>query len=354
MKQLFLFIIGLSMSLTSWTQPCLPNGITFNTQSQIDSFHISFPNCTIIEGEVIINGVNITNLYGLNAITSIGGALAIVINDSLTTLGGLENLLSIGADLTIFNNPVLNSLTGLAKLTSVGGNLVVYTNDNLPDLTGLDSLVCVGGDLQINTSNALINLNGLKSLTSIGGGLGLWDNPILSDLNALEGLTSINGSIELSNNNSLTTLKGLDNLMAESIHSLHITYNNHLSTCAIQSICDYLAIPYMLIEIHDNATGCSSEEEVDTACMSLSVDSGIAQELFSIYPNPASSGFTIESTKIQPVSNLSIMNLQGILILKCSIRDTRTLINVNNMLNGIYFVRITTLNTINNFKLIKN
>jgi len=354
MKRLFLFIIGLAMSLTSWTQPCLPNGITFSTQSQIDSFHTVFPSCTGIEGDVVINGMNITNLYGLNSITSIGGELAIVINDSLTTLVGLEDLKSVGTNLTIFNNPVLNSLTGLEKLTSVGGSLVVYMNDILPNLIGLDSLEYVGGDIQINTSNALTSLNGVKSLTSIGGGLGLWENPILSDLNGLEGLTSIGDGINISNNSSLTTLKGLDNIKAESILSLHITYNSHLSTCAIQCICDYLAIPYMLIEIHDNATGCNSEEEVDTACIALSTDSNTAQECFSIYPNPVSGNVTIESTKIPFVSNFSILNLQGMEMIKCPIRDKKTLINFNNMPSGIYFVKITTLNTVNNFKLIKN
>jgi hypothetical protein len=354
MKRLFLVIFGLAMSLPSWTQPCLPNGITFSTQSQIDSFHTNFPNCTGIEGDVVINGINITNLYGLNAITSIGGELAIVINDSLTTLGGLENLVSVGATLTIFNNPVLNSLTGLEKLNSVGGSLVVYMNDILPSLIGLDSLKDVGGEIQIHTSNALISLNGLKSLTSIGGDLGLWDNPILSNLNALEGLTSVKGSISLTNNNSLTSLKGLDNVKADSIHSLHITSNSILSTCAIKCICDYLAIPNMLIEILDNATGCNSEEEVDTACMALSVDYNTSQDLFSIYPNPVSTNVTIESTKTQPGIYISIINLQGINMIKCSIRDKKTILDVNNLPRGVYLVKIISLSSTNNYKLVKN
>lgn len=320
MKRIALVIFGIAISLTGWAQPCLSNGITFNTQSQIDSFQVNFPNCTRIEGDVVINGINITNLYGLNEIASIGGGLAIVINDSLTTLGGLENLVSIGATLTIFNNPLLHSLTGLEKLNSIGGSLVVYMNDILPNLIGLDSLKDVGGEIQIHTSNALISLNGLKSLTSIGGDLGLWDNPILSNLNALEELTSVKGSISLTNNNSLTSLKGLDNVKADSINSLNITSNSILSACAVKSICDYLAIPYMLIEILDNATGCNSEVEVDTACRALSVDYNTSQELFSIYPNPASTHVTIESIKTQPGIYISILNLQGINMITCPVK----------------------------------
>lgn len=56
-------------------QPCLPNGITFNTQTQIDSFQINFPNCTEIEGDVLIEGNEITNLDSLDVLTSVYGNL---------------------------------------------------------------------------------------------------------------------------------------------------------------------------------------------------------------------------------------------------------------------------------------
>lgn len=354
MKRLFIVILGLGISLSGLTQPCLPNGITFNTQSQIDSFQVNFPNCTGIEGDVVINGINITNLYGLNEIASIGGGLAIVINDSLTTLGGLENLVSVGATLTIFNNPLLHSLTGLEKLNSVGGSLAVFMNNMLPNLIGLDSLKEVGGDFHINTDSALMSLNGLKSLTSIGGDFGLWNNPVLSDLNALEGLTSVKGSIGVTNNNSLTSLKGLDNVKADSINSLHITSNSILSACAVKSICDYLAIPYMLIEILDNATGCNSEAEVDTACMALSVDNNASQDFFSIYPNPVSTHVTIESTTTQPGIYISIINLQGINMITCPVRENKTILDVNNLPGGVYLVKIISLSSTNNYKLVKN
>lgn len=68
---LFTFALILYGSAVS-AQPCLPNGITFNTQTQIDSFQIIYPNCTEIEGGVVIEGNDITNLDGLNVITSIG------------------------------------------------------------------------------------------------------------------------------------------------------------------------------------------------------------------------------------------------------------------------------------------
>jgi len=91
MKNLTLIIvITLHVSLFtfhSFSQPCLPEGITFTTQAQIDSFQINYPNCTEIEGDVEINGDDITNLNGLNVLTSIGGYLFIGDNDALISLG---------------------------------------------------------------------------------------------------------------------------------------------------------------------------------------------------------------------------------------------------------------------------
>lgn len=341
------------MSITGLAQPCLPDGITLNEQTQIDSFPINFPNCSEIAGDVIINGHNIKNLYGLNAVTFIGGQLAIVMNDSLQTLAGLENLVSVGGFMTIYGNPVLNSLSGLERLENVKEDLRILENNILPNLSGLDSLRFIGGVLQICNSNELNSLDGLESLDSIGGDIGFWDNPVLSDLNGLNGLTSIGGEIFFSDNNALTTLKGLDNIDTASIHSLRIYDNSHLTTCAIQSICNFLKIPYMFIDIHDNAPGCNSEEEVDTACLTLSIDRNKNIEIFSIYPNPVYDDITIESSVIHPYSNLSLINLQGDELINLKIKEKKTSINLIDLPGGIYFLRITSLNLVNTFRIIK-
>ncbi len=34
--------------------PCLPEGITFTTQAQIDNFQLNYPGCTEIEGDMKI------------------------------------------------------------------------------------------------------------------------------------------------------------------------------------------------------------------------------------------------------------------------------------------------------------
>ena len=106
-------------------QGCLPEGITFTTQEEIDSFQVNYPGCTEIEGGVIINSYSgITNLEGLSVINAIGGDLKILRNLELISLTGLENLYFIAGNLVVgelvniwgdtHGNPVLCSLLGLS------------------------------------------------------------------------------------------------------------------------------------------------------------------------------------------------------------------------------------------------
>jgi hypothetical protein len=140
MNKLITIIIGLIFSLTGFSQSCLPDGIIFSSQAEIDNFQVSFPGCSEIEGNVAIVGNDITNLNGLGVITHIGGYLQIGATDELISLRGLDSLISIGSELYITCNDALTSLTGLEGLTSIGSDLSIICNYALTSLTGLDNL----------------------------------------------------------------------------------------------------------------------------------------------------------------------------------------------------------------------
>ncbi|MBE0662662.1 MAG: T9SS type A sorting domain-containing protein [Bacteroidales bacterium] len=228
-------------------QHCLPEGITFTTQEQIDNFQINYPGCTEIEGNVVIEGNSISNLNGLSVLDSIGGSLEILYNLALTNLAGLENVTSIGGDLRVWGNAALTSMTGLESLTYIGGDLGIFINDSLTSLTGLENLDSIGGNLEIggyyySSGNvSLSSLAGLNNLISIGGSLFIRYNPELSDLSALENLNFIPDNLTITGNYSLTN-------------------------CAIQNICNYLNAPNGVVEIHNNGSGCNSQSEVVNAC----------------------------------------------------------------------------------------
>ena len=72
---LLIFVLLLTHITANSQSPCLPEGITFTTQAQVDSFQINYPGCTEIMGTVVIEGPSINNLDGLNVLTAVGGFL---------------------------------------------------------------------------------------------------------------------------------------------------------------------------------------------------------------------------------------------------------------------------------------
>jgi hypothetical protein len=459
-------------------QSCLPSGITFTSQSQVDSFQSDYPGCTEIEGGVVIRGEDIVNLNGLSVLTAIGGTLEIGDDDGnnpmLTSLTGLDNLLSVGIGIGISGNENLASLNGLQNLVSVGYlGLGIYNNDALTDLTGLNSLETITGGFALCGNDGLVSLNGLQSLTSIGGnfwlghdtwggggnsslfsadgienlasigdGLSITDNDLLADLSAfaalssigsdikigsilgsgnplltslagLENLDTIPGSIILANNAMLTSLAGLDNvayigsrlrvqyspnsdfsglssltriggdLMLEgnpnlvslaglencdtiggdlslklnplleslinidstvfpAMDNLVISDNESLSYCEIMAVCEYLHVQGGSVTIENNATGCSSQDEVEAICFAGmdAPENQSHQPQLIISPNPARQTIKIDmpGTKSNSSFHIRILNPDGKVTIELKTNEMPVNVNVSNLNPGIYFV----------------
>lgn len=404
---------------------CLPEGITFTNQTEIDNFQTNYPNCTEIDGDVTISGDDIGNLNGLSVLTSIGGYFQIGkypysgLNPSLTNLTRLDNVASIGGRLWVVGNELLTSLTGLGNVTSIGGNLSIYENAALTSLAGLDNLTYIetwlhiydnpylssceaqglcdyllnpNGHVSIHNNatgcnnppevanacgftlpclpygkyylftqadidnfatdypnctelegdviisgDGITNLNGLSVLTSIGEDLIIGNylnnngNPNLTSLAGLEGLTSIGGYLGIGRNNTLTNLSGIDNIDANSMDALYIYDNISLSMCEVQSVCDYLSVPGGTVEISGNTTGCNSQEEVEQACLALTVEEVNDNENYSIYPNPVKD---IAAFSSEEITSIEIYDMMGKLIL----RRNSNKVDMSNLNPGIYFV----------------
>lgn len=329
MKKFIVLISVVAISYTFTTaQPCLPDGITFSTQAQIDNFQADYPGCTVIEGNVSIQGSDITNLNGLSVLTSIEGNLMI---------GGYAA-----------GNPSLSSLTGLDNLTSIGGYLWIRINTSLTSLNGLEGLTFIGTNLIIWHNDALSTLTGLDSLTSIGGTLVIEYNASLTSLTGLEGVTSIGGELFIGYHIALTSLAGLDNIEAGSITNLIIRYNPSLSTCEVQSICDYLAAPNGYVDIAFNASGCNSQAEVTAACETLGIQGTLALKDFSVSPNPFSDQLSIAFDLPQTsLVSIYIFNALGEKIAKLfndrlPAGPQRFELNAGDLPKGIYFCKVQT------------
>lgn len=290
------------------------NLVYFTSQAEIDSFQINYPGISTVDKNILINGIDITNLDSLNVITTIngnmriggndsltnlvglnslksvnngiwiesnkslinfsgldslsniGGDFRVANNESLTSIEGLESLLTVNGELMIYNNESLLNLTGLSNLTYIGENLIIAHNSTVEDLFGLESLEAVGGFLSIGENDNLTSLFGLDSLNTIGENLYIVNNNALTSLSGLESLHTINGRLSIYNNSALTSLSGIDNIEASTISDLDISGNVLLSTCEVQSVCDFMISLHGSVNIYGNATGCNDPIEVANAC----------------------------------------------------------------------------------------
>jgi len=222
MKKLTLFIaFAFLIQAPVFSQSCLPAGITFSNQAAIDSFQSNNPGCTEIEGDVKIEGSNITNLNGLNVLTAFGGDLWVKSSGNLYNLTGLDSITSISGGLKV-EGTVLNNLSGLDQLTTIGGALEIYYHYSLITLAGLEKLTSIGGDLKIGYypyggNHYLISIAALSNVTSIGGNVEIIECHVLPNLSGLEGITSIPGDLiigqdQIGGNAVLNSLSGLDNV----------------------------------------------------------------------------------------------------------------------------------------------
>ena len=362
-RHLILLACTIGITPVAHAQGCLPDGIIFTSQAQVNGFPQAHPGCTTIEGYLRIGAGAVTDLAPLAQITAVNGYLQIGANPQLTNLSGLDNITSVGGSLGITGNAQLTDISALSGITTVGGLMEVSANNNLTSLIGLQGINTVGSYLEISDSPGLSSLQGLEgtqtiggdilingnpalasmqglSPSSVGGGLSLMNNPQLMDLSAASGLTSLGGALSLIGNTSILSLEelsgitavdglvrvtgssglmsldGLRNIDASTILDLIIVNNPGLFQCAVESLCDYLAIPASMANITGNATGCASRTEVEEACILASVDgpwTTLGAMSIEIFPNPSKGAIAITGD-LSGLVDIRVMDNAGRLI----------------------------------------
>ncbi|MBI5917160.1 MAG: T9SS type A sorting domain-containing protein [Bacteroidetes bacterium] len=229
-----------------------------------------FNSLTTVGSNIFINNnFGLTSIAGLGGLASIPGTLLIYLNPVLTGITGFGAVTSIDGDLEISNNATLTNISGLNMVSTISGTLKIDNNDDLTSMSGLSAVMSIGGDLQVSGNESLTNLFGLGTVTAVAGSLLINGNFSLSNITNLAGITAIGGTLSIASNEALTSLNGLQNISPTSLTNLVITFNPLLSTCEVQSICDYLAIPGSTATINDNAMGCATRVEVEAACLAL-------------------------------------------------------------------------------------
>ncbi len=441
---------------------CLPEGITIVRQSQIDSFHLIYPQCTQILGAVKIGGAKIKKLNGLTGVLTIDGDLEVKSTTLLETLSGLDSLISIGGNLSLIGNSALKNVRGLDRLTLLGGSLFLEQNQIFTEMDSFDQLAVVGNKIQIlnnsalpeiKTFNNIVSLNsisiggnarldritgfaslsyvgnllqisnnvilrhlsgfnnvvyaagveisknpliteitcftklqqigwlrltisnnarlsritGFPNLEKIGSSFYLENNPELESLMGFQKLDTIWNTFKVYSNDKLTSLedfgrrrlvinflrieandqlvslRGIDQLDPAALCGLMVDSNASLSDCALASICKYLEFSNCGKYFKNNAPGCNSKAEVDSACTHLSSGFREMDPEISIFPNPADNRVVIQCNAR---GKLTIFNLNGLEMFSTSVRSSQVSIDVSFLPAGFYVLRCVSNNAV--------
>lgn len=303
MKHYYFSALALLAVAFSYGQ-CPPAGLNITSQAQLNAFLVDYPNCTQINGDVIIDEANITDLNALTNIVTITGALEIRQVPALANLNGLQNLQTVGTDLILREVEGLSTLAALSSLTSVGGEFTVRSCPDLVEFNGVNNLMHVGLGMIIRDCESLTSIEGLSNLTFVGEILEVVENPVLTNLTGLENIMTIvggeEGALVIEGNAMLTSLEGLGNAYTVMTGDVTIAANGLLSLCAVPSICSYLQNPPAgaLITINTNLLGCNSQAEVETACTVLDTDYFTETVVpFRVMQNPVEDMLQLHSTE---------------------------------------------------------
>ena len=367
---------------------CLPSGISFYNQAQIDNFPSMYTGCAVIEGYVnidtrnalnvdsliqitLIQGdlymsennitdltgfANLTGIYGnarfsensfssfhgMEALGYIGGTLGVSESYELESLDGLQNLDLIGGDLDLEENYNLVNIDALSGLDSLGGSLIL---EDLPRLHHLDALLgreTIYGSLVVDGLDSLLNLNGLLSIQHVDSTLKIRGNVLLPTLEGLANIQSINGELILAHNYTLNSLLGIESISPNSITELTIEESGQLNFCALDNICSFLLDNLGPHTIETNDIGCNSALEITNACNgSNGIEENLARTL-TFYPNPASDNLTVNLGDLNGVNTtIKLYDSSSKLVFQKQSSST-LMIDVSGFAKGIYSLELAT------------
>lgn len=221
---------------------CPSGTVRLESQTAINNFDNNFPNCKIIEGDLIIGRTSapttgnfeINSLTPLSNIEVIKGDLQIGFNTNLndleglenlkiiegnaeirggfntTSLKGLENLDSIGAQFSILATEIIN-MNNLTSLKYIGGSFIISGNRNLEEFS-IPSLIDIGGFLSFRENENLERIKDMHHWVSLTGGLSFVKSEALNDLSGLSNLQTLGRGLTIDGTNNVNILPQLTSL----------------------------------------------------------------------------------------------------------------------------------------------
>ncbi|WP_299099909.1 T9SS type B sorting domain-containing protein [uncultured Winogradskyella sp.] len=244
---------------------CPSSDVTLNSQAAVTDFITNYPNCDTISGDLIITG-NVTDISGLDNITSIDGKL-VINNTQLTSVEDFNNLAYVLYSIEITNNDFITEIDGFNGLIDLGALFIVENNASLEALTGFNEATAVFGDFWINYNPLLETISGFDILTTAYGFFGITNCPILSSIPSFNNLNYVSWGIQF-NNVGLTDIADFDNLTAiggvDAASGFIVSNNQNLISVSGFNCLDTITFDFLIQDnpVLENIYGLSSLSSV--------------------------------------------------------------------------------------------
>ncbi len=182
------------------------NTLDYSTQSELDDFKTSFPNCLYLRSITLTHSENdpITDLTAFQNIDSLKLDLRISELHELTNLNGLQSLRRLD-DLVISNCPLLESTNELQSLTQLDGDIILSNNEVLDDLIGFQQIDSIVQNIRLDGLAGLTNLDGFQNLIKVRS-LSITDCSSLESTAQLENLRMVTSNFYIESNENLTNI----------------------------------------------------------------------------------------------------------------------------------------------------
>ncbi len=262
---------------------------------------------------------------------------------NVSTLAALHNLDSIGFTFTIPNEiGDLQTLEGLENLSYIQHGFVAH-NKNLKDISALmvsptysGHTFIISGCDSLDPSLSISNINAPDFID-------IYNNPSIKEITGFSDIDSLHRGLIISNNKNLEKITCLKNLKYVKIGGDPSSIANTPNLTNISGLCPLFTEGTIdgTIEIHDNAPGFNSVQEIIDWCMTPTEDLP-TYDAISVYPNPTSDAFQIEVPLdlIQVGMMVDLVDISGTSHFSVRLHDTVSRIPVGDLPPGLYFLRI--------------
>jgi Leucine-rich repeat (LRR) protein len=305
-------------------------------------------------GGINVDGLNIADLTGIEAFTSItdlqcqnnqltsldvssNTALTQIIcrNNQITNLNisGNTSLLSLFCENNLLTNLDVSNNSALIDLWFNQNQL---SSINISNLTNLNTLICTGNQLTSLNVSANVALTQLLCTSNQITSLNVSNCPNLNNLlcnnNQLTSLNVANG-----NNVTLGQFKAHDNPSLTCIQVDDVAYStaNWISSTAPFD-------PYRFDPIVSFSENCVTFLSVSTNTIDYSI---------KLFPNPTKEVLNIE---IKEVSQIKVLTILGELVMVTQLNSGNNTVDVSSYPSGVYLIQVTNEDgSVNQTKFIK-